>query len=67
MATEEEIAAINARILEIDSILSSGSSSSTLDGTTVSYDLESLRKEREELRSRLTSDKRRRAFGVRLG
>jgi hypothetical protein len=67
MPTTEEIAAINARILEIDSILSSGSSSSTLDGTTVSYDLESLRKEREELRSRLTSDKRRRAFGVRLG
>ena len=67
MPTTEEIAAINARILEIDSILSSGSSSSTLDGTTISYDLESLRKEREELRSRLTTDKRRRVFGVRLG
>lgn len=40
------MATVAERIAAIDSILESGVSSHTVDGTTTQYDIESLRKER---------------------
>jgi hypothetical protein len=67
--TAQEIAIIRARIAEIDSILSSGASSSTIDGTTINFDFAQLRTERDELRRKLPNDttRRRSAFNVNLG
>lgn len=67
--TAQEIATIRARIVEIDSILSSGATSSSIDGTTVNFDFASLRTERDELRRKLPNDPNRRksAFNVKLG
>ncbi len=67
--TAQEIATIRSRIAEIDSILSSGASSSTIDGTTINFNFAELRTEREELRRKLPNDTTRRktAFNVKLG
>ena len=67
--TAQELATIRARIAEIDSILSSGASSSTIDGTTINFDFAQLRTERDELRRKLPNDTSRRktAFNVKLG
>ena len=67
--TAQELATIRARIAEIDSILSSGASSSTIDGTTINFDFAQLRTERDELRRKLPNDntRRRSAFNVNLG
>lgn len=67
--TPQEIAITRARIAELDAILSSGASSSTLDGTTISFDLAAMRQERDELKTKLqTGNKpRRNAFNVKLG
>lgn len=46
--------AIREEIASIDSVLSSGVSSVTVDGTTTAYDLESLRKRKSELLSQLS-------------
>lgn len=60
---------IDSRIAEIDAILASGASSVTVDGTTSSYDLEHLRKERLELLRRkesgTTTGQRRRPYFTR--
>ena len=67
--TPQEISTIQARIAEIDAILASGTSSSTLDGTTISFDLPAMRHERDELRRKLESGNKpkRNAFNVKLG
>lgn len=67
--TPQEIATIRARIKTIDSQLASGASSSTLDGTTISWDFAALRTERDELRRKLPADATRKktAFNVKLG
>jgi hypothetical protein len=49
----EEQTQIETRIAEIDTILSTGASTVTLDGTTTSYNLSELRRERTALVDRL--------------
>lgn len=60
---------IDSRIAEIDAILASGASSVTVDGTTTSYDLKQLTKERMELLKRkesgTTTGQRRRSYFTR--
>lgn len=60
---------IDSRIAEIDVILASGASSVAVDGTTSSYDLEHLRKERLQLLRRkesgTTTGQRRRPYFTR--
>lgn len=51
----EEKAKLEARLAEIDTILASGASSVTVDGTTTSYSLRDLRSERTELTKRLAT------------
>lgn len=64
--TNEEIAAINARIAEIDTVLQSGASSVTVDGTTTAYDHKALRAERQRLETQLRAGtKRRRPYFMR--
>lgn len=57
---------IDSRLAEIDAILASGASSVTVDGTTTSYDLAHLAKERLELLKRkesgTTTGQRRRPY-----
>lgn len=67
--TPQEIATTRTRIAELDAIIASGTNSSTLDGTTISFDLQAMRQERDELRRKLeTGNKpRRNAFNVKLG
>jgi hypothetical protein len=69
MTNAAEIARARARIAEIDATLATGATSSTLDGTTITYDFDALRREREELRRLLPSDRPRKqtAFNVKLG
>jgi hypothetical protein len=55
--------AIEARIAEIDTVLTSGASSVTVDGTTTMYDHRALRAERQRLETQLQSGgKRRRPY-----
>jgi hypothetical protein len=49
----EEQTQVETRISEIDTILSTGASTVTLDGTTTSYNLGELRRERTALVDRL--------------
>lgn len=60
---------IDDRLAEIDAILASGASSVTVDGTTSTYNLEQLRKERLELLKRkesgTTTGQRRRPYIMR--
>ena len=59
-------AAIEARIAEIDAVLTSGASSVTVDGTTTMYDHRALRAERQRLEVQLQSGgKRRRPYVMR--
>ena len=53
---------IRTRIDEIDAILQSGAKSVTVDGTTTTWDHDSLRSERAELERRLSPTTRRRPF-----
>lgn len=57
------------RISEIDSILESGLAETTVDGVTVKYDLDSLRRERQRLMAEDDSQRSRRprASTIRLG
>jgi hypothetical protein len=69
---DDPYAATKARIAEINAIIGAGASSATVDGVTISWDFENLRKERAELESSLPSDqtkKRRRPlmYGNDLG
>jgi hypothetical protein len=60
---------IDDRLGEIDAILASGATSVTVDGTTSTYNLEQLRKERMELLTRkesgTTTGQRRRPYIMR--
>jgi hypothetical protein len=56
----ESSTAINARIAEIDTVLQSGASSVTVDGTTTAYDHKALRAERQRLETQLRAGTKRR-------
>lgn len=62
MATPAEI---RTRIAEIDAIIRAGASSVTLDGLTVSFDFDELRRERKELEKELPNSKKRRRIAFR--
>ena len=53
-------AEIRSRIQQIDQILESGAASANLDGVSVSWDFEELRKERAILADRLPESRKRR-------
>lgn len=55
----EDTAQIQARIDEINAILTSGASSINIDGVSISYSFESLRRELRELEKKLPGKIRR--------
>ena len=65
MATNQEK---RQRVADIDATLASGARTVTLDGVSVSIDLEALRKERQRLEGELpeTKRKRPRVYGFRF-
>lgn len=62
-------AEVRARISEINALLASGARTVTLDGVTITYDFESLERERSNLLKQLPGGKptRRSVFRVNLG
>lgn len=59
---------IRDRIADIDAILQSGVTSTTVDGETTAFDHASLRRERQTLQEQLgTKRKRRRVFNLNMG
>lgn len=65
MATNQEL---RQRVADIDATIASGARTVTVDGVTVSIDLEALRKERQRIEKQLpeTRRKRPRVYGFRF-